>query len=133
MKGSHHFYHSKVKTCFSSPLLTTNMPINLHSITYHENNVRSPIRTYPIIALHGQCLIFHMLELYSTNQIPFRQIRLRSITCHFLINKLRLITYSNRVTQTHQKNILMEVNATDSEFFTHFSRVLTFSTNKVGV
>ena len=74
-----------------------------------------------------------MLELYSTNQIPFRQIRLRSITCHFLINKLRLITYSNRVTQTHQKSILMEVNATDSEFFTHFSRVLTFSTNKVGV
>ena len=39
MKGSHHLDHFQVKTFFSAPLLTTHLPNNLYSITYHENNV----------------------------------------------------------------------------------------------
>ena len=42
----------KLKGVFSAPLLTTYTPNNLHSITCHEHNVQSPIRTYPIITLH---------------------------------------------------------------------------------
>ena len=38
-----------------------------------------------------------MLELCSSIQIPFCQIRLRSITCHFPVKNLHLITYSNRI------------------------------------
>ena len=45
-----------------------------------------------------------MLELYSTNQIPFCHIRLCSTTCHFLVNNLHLITYSNHIIQHHRKN-----------------------------
>ena len=37
----------------------------------------------------------------STNQIPFCHIGLRSITCHFLVNNLHFITYSNRIIQNH--------------------------------
>ena len=56
--------------------------------------------------------------------------RLRSITCRFLENNLHLITYSSRNIQTHLKKFTL--NATDSELLTQFSRVLTFSTNKLG-
>ena len=78
-----------------------------------------------IIALSEHWAIFHLLELYSTNQIPFCQIRLRSISCHFPVNKLHLITYSYRIVQLTEKN-QMELNATGSEFFTQFFHVLTF-------
>ena len=44
-----------------------------------------------------------MLELYSTNQIPLCQIGLRPITCHFLVNNLHLIMYSNSILQPHWK------------------------------
>ena len=37
----------------------------------------------------------------STNQILFCHIGLRSITCHFLVNNLHFITYSNRIIQNH--------------------------------
>ena len=49
-----YFYYIifKVKTCFFAPFLTTHTPNNVHFITYYENNVQSPIRTYSIIALH---------------------------------------------------------------------------------
>ena len=93
MKVTH--LNFKVKTCFSAPLLKTHTPNNLNSITYQENNVQSPIRTYPIIALHEHQAIFHVLELYFTNQIPLCHIALRSITCHVLVNNLHFITYSN--------------------------------------
>ena len=55
--------------------------------------------------------------------------RLRSITCRFLENNLHLITYSSRNIQTHWKKFTL--NATDSELLIQFSRVLTFSTNKL--
>ena len=98
MKSSHLTFCIilKLKHPFSSPLLTTQMSNNSHSITYHEN-VWSPIRTFPIIALDGHWVIFHMLELYSTNQIPFYPIRLCSITSHFLVNNLHFIIYSNHI------------------------------------
>ena len=76
---------------------------NLHSIMYHENNFQSPIRTYQIIGLHEQWVIFHVLEWYSTNKIPFCHSRLWSITCHFLVNNLHFITYSNHNVQPHWK------------------------------
>ena len=79
---------------------------------YHENNFQSPIRTYPIIGLHEHWVIFHILEWYSTNQIPFCQSRLCSMTCHFLVNNLHFITYSNPSEKIH-----MEPNGTDSELF----------------
>ena len=79
------------------------LPNNLHSIMYHENDVQSPIRTYLIIALHEHQAIFHVLQLYSTNQIPFFYIRCCSITCHFLVNNWHFITYSNCIVQSHWK------------------------------
>ena len=94
-----YFYYIifKVKTCFFAPFLTTHTPNNVHFITYYENNVQSPIRTYSIIALHEhEQEIFHVLELYSTNQIPFCHIKLRSLTCHFLVDNLHFISYSIR-------------------------------------
>ena len=44
-------YYFKVKTCFS-PLLYSQRSRQTTYITYHERNVQSPIRTYPIVALH---------------------------------------------------------------------------------
>ena len=85
-----------------------------------------------IIALSEHWAIFHLLELYSTNQIPLCQIRLRSISCNFPVNKLHLITYSYRIVQPTEKN-QMELNATGSEFFTQFFHVLTFFTNKISL
>ena len=93
----------KLKHVFSFLLLMIHMLNNSHSIKYHGNNVQSPIRTYPIIALHEHCVIFHVLELYSTNQIPLCPFRLCSIMCHFLVNNLHFITYSKWIFQLHQK------------------------------
>ena len=59
------------------------------------------IRAY---LLHEHWAIFHVLESYSTNQIPFRHIGLRSITCHFLVNNLHFITHSNCIVQPTEKN-----------------------------
>ena len=42
----------KLKHVFSTPFLTMHMPNNLHFITHCENNIQSPIRNYPIVALH---------------------------------------------------------------------------------
>ena len=108
------------KNVFSAPFLKTHVPNNLHSITYYENNVQNPIRTYPIIALqeHYKAL-FHVLESYSTNQIPLCHIWLCSITCHFLGNNLHFISYSNCIIQHHRKKICLKLYATDSEFSTH--------------
>ena len=44
-----------------------------------KKHVQSPIRTYTILALYEHKAIFHVLELYSTNQIPFCQIGLRCV------------------------------------------------------
>ena len=107
------------------------MSNNLHSIMYYENNVQSPIRTYRVIAIHEHQAIFQLLDLCSTNQIPFCHIRLRSTRCHFQVNNLLFLTYSKCITQPHWKKIHMEPNATDSEFATQFSHALTFSTNKI--
>ena len=58
---------------------------------------------------------FHMLELYSTNQIPVTLIRLCSIMCDFLVNNQHLITFSNHIVQPTEKYSL---NAADSKFST---------------
>ena len=99
-------YNFLVKKCFfhSFSHNVHAKQLTLYSITYYENNVQSPIRTHPIIALCEHQAIFHMLELYSTDQIPFCHIRLCSTTCHFLVNNLHLITYSNHIIQHHRKN-----------------------------
>ena len=93
-------YHFWIKTRSSAPFLTTHTPNNLYCITKHENDVQSPVKTYPIIALHEHEAIFHVLGLYSTDQIPFFRIRDRSITCAFLTNNLHSIPYSNSITRT---------------------------------
>ena len=72
-----------------------NVLYSLHSIMCHKNNFQSPTRTYPIIRLHEHWVIFHVFEWYSTNQIPFCHSRLCSMTCHFFVNNLHFITYSN--------------------------------------
>ena len=72
-----------------------NVLYSLHSIMCHKNNFQSPTRTYPIIRLHEHWVIFHVLEWYSTNQIPFCHSRLCFRTCHFFVNNLHFITYSN--------------------------------------
>ena len=106
------------------------------SVTFYHVLWKQPlIRICIIIALHDREAIFHVIELFSTNQIPFHQMRLRSMTCHFRVNKLEsvhLITDSNRIVQSHWKKIHKDLTATDNEVFTQFSRVLTFSTNKIG-
>ena len=47
-----------LKCVFPAPFLTTHTPNNLHSITYYENNVQSPIWMYPITARHEDKAIF---------------------------------------------------------------------------
>ena len=117
MEGSHLTFCTifKLKYVFSFLLLMMHMPNNSHSIKYHGNNVQSTIRTYPIIALHEYCVIFHVLELYSTNQIPLCTFRLCSIMCHFLVNNLHFITYSKCIFQPPEKEIHKELNGTDGE------------------
>ena len=52
MKGLHLILFYYFSTFFPAPFPTTHMPNNWHSITYYENNVQSPIRTYLIIVPH---------------------------------------------------------------------------------
>ena len=117
MEGSHLTFSIilKLKYVFSFLLLMMHMPNNSHSIKYHGNNVQSTIRTYTIIALHEYCVIFHVLELYSTNQIPLRPFKLCSIMWRFLVNNLRFITYSKCIFQPPEKEIHKELNGTDGE------------------
>ena len=63
-----------------------------HLIFQHVPWKQRPIRTYPIIALHKHKAIFHALELYSTNHIPFCHSLLRSITCRYLVSNPHFIT-----------------------------------------
>ena len=60
-------------------------------------NMKSPIRTYLVTALHEYQAIFRMLDVDSTNQVLSRHIRLCSITCHFLVDNVHFITYSNQI------------------------------------
>ena len=46
--------------------------------------------------------IFHVLKLYSANQIPFC-LRLPFITCNFLVNNLHFMMYSKCIIQHHWK------------------------------
>ena len=115
----------KLKCVFLAPFLTTHTPNNVHFINYYENNVQSPIRTYPIIALHEHWAIFHVLELYLATQIPFFHIRLRSITYHFLENNLHLSRIRTALSSTTEK-LHMELYANDSEFSTHSPAFLLF-------
>ena len=96
---------------------------HVKQLAFHHvlrKHAQSPIGTYPIIALHEQQEIFYVPELYSTNQIPFSHIRLRSITCHFLVNNLNVITYSNRFIQPHWKKTHLELNATNITYSNRF-------------
>ena len=107
MKGSHltFLYLLSQKGVFSAPLLTTqtNQTIYIPSLTMKAT---AKVQSEHTKSLHYMNIrqLFHMLQLYSTSQIPFCQIRLRSIACHFLVNNLHLITYSNCIVQTHLKN-----------------------------
>ena len=47
--------------------------------------------------------IFHVLKLYSTNQIPFCLNRFPFITCNFLVNNLHFMMYSKCIIQHHWK------------------------------
>ena len=96
---------------------------HVKQLAFHHvlrKHAQSPIGTYPIIALHEQQEIFYVPELYSTNKIPFSHIRLRSITCHFLVNNQNVITYSNRFIQLHWKKTHLELNATNITYSNRF-------------
>ena len=69
--------------------------------TCHEN-VLSPIKTYPITAL--KWILGSLSRAWFVFEIPFCQIRLRFISCHFHVKVLHLITYSNHIAQLHGKN-----------------------------
>ena len=88
---------------------------------YHDNKaqVQSPMRTYLIIALHEQWAIFNVLELYSTNQIPFCHIGLHPITCYFPA----FLYIFQLHCPTPLKKIHMELNTTDIGFSTQFSHI----------
>ena len=75
-----------------------------------------PLKIFKILLKIFKDLSFSCKDLQG-----FCQIRLRSITCHFLVNNLHLITYSNRIIQPHWKKFTL--NATDSELFTQLSHV----------
>ena len=60
-----------------------------------------------------------MLELYSTNQIPFCHFRLRSITRHFLVKKNCILSRILTALSNTTKKIHRKLYATDSEFYTH--------------
>ena len=97
---------------------------HVKQLAFHHvlrKHAQSPIGTYPIIALHEQQEIFYVPELYSTNKIPFSHIRLRSITCHFLVNNQNVITYSNRFIQPHWKKTHLELNATNITYSNRLS------------
>ena len=76
------------------------------------------IRAY---LLHEHWAIFHVLELYSTNQILSCHIGLCSIPPHFLVINLHFISILTALSNPTEK-IHMELNATDIEFSTQFSR-----------
>ena len=109
----------KLKCVFSALLLKTYTPNNVHSITYHDNNVQSPFKIYLIIALNKHWAISHVLELSSTDQIPL---------CHANKTSLHLVSFPCKQTAfnhifsphcpTPLKKIQVELNATGSEFFT---------------
>ena len=103
----------KLKLAFSAPLLTT-------YTQRPSRTIKKPPKSDQNIPIHcttWTLAIFHALELYSTNQILFCQLRLRSITCYFLVNNLHFIAYSDRIVRPHWKKIHMELKATDCVFF----------------
>ena len=68
----------------------------------HQSNCRIRVRiNQSYHQSHDHYAIFHVRKLYSTNQISFCHISLRSIACHFLVHNLRFITYSNRNVQPY--------------------------------
>ena len=124
-KGLHHLYHFKVRTCFFRSFTHSS---HAKQLTFHHVPRKQRPKSNRNISNHCTA-IFHVLELYSSNQISFCQIRLRSNACHFLVNNLHLITYSYRIVQPHWKKLHMELKATDYDIFhIQFFRVLTFST-----
>ena len=124
-KASHHLYHFKVRTCFFRSFTHSS---HAKQLTFHHVPRKQRPKSNKNISNHCTA-IFHVLKLYSSNQIPFCQIRLRSNACHFLVNNLHLITYSYRIVQPHWKKLHMELKATDYDIFhIQFFRVLTFST-----
>lgn len=92
--------------------------------------MKSQIRTYIVTALHECQAIFHMLDLYSTNQVLFLHNRLYTIPCHFLVNNLHCITYYYHIIQSLNK-FHKELNTTVSEFSLRLSHVLTFLTSQI--
>ena len=46
---------------------------------------------------------FSRAWIVFTNQIPFCLLRIRSVTCYFLVNNLYFITYSTRTVQPQRK------------------------------
>ena len=94
-----------LKYFFSSTVLKMHTPNNSLSIVYHENNIQSPIRTYPIIALCEHWVIFYMPEWYSTNQIPFCHSGFCSIMCYFLVITCLLSRIPTTLSNPTKKNL----------------------------
>ena len=107
------------------PLLYSQLTRPLNNLLHQVHTIKTKyIRTYLITTLYEHKAIFHVLELYSTNQIPLCQIGLRSITCHFLLNNLHLIMYSNSILQPHWKK---KITWNQTLLIANFSRYsLTF-------
>ena len=76
-KGLHHLYHFKVRTCFFRSFTHSS---HAKQLTFHHVPRKQRPKSNKNISNHCTA-IFHVLELYSSNQIPFCQIRLRSNAC----------------------------------------------------
>ena len=93
--------------------------------------------TSKVCSLHTQSLHYMNVEQLFTclNCIPpikFHCAKLnRSVTCHFLLNNLHFITFSNRIIQPIEKGFTWNKMLLLVNFFLQFSCVLTFSTNQM--
>ena len=103
----------KLKHVFSFLLLMIHMLNNSHSIKYHGNNVQNPIRTYPIIARHYA--IFHVLELYFTNQFHFAPLDF-PLSCVISLKATCILSHIQNAFSNPQKKIHTELNGTDGNF-----------------
>ena len=89
------------------PLLYSQHTCQTTYILSYTTKTMSKVQSEHTQSLHYKNIkqIFHMLELYSTSQIQFCHIGLPFIMCHFLVNNLHFITYSNCIVWPHWKNL----------------------------
>ena len=88
--------------------------------------------TYQIIALYEhKALFFLCLNCIPPIKFYLGKFRLCFIMCHFLLNNLCLIMYSNSIVQSLWEKIHTKLNASKSKLSMQFSCVLTFFRNKI--